>query len=36
MNEKIVEKLKDSKFLEKIIVMSDKSEVKEAFKKEGI
>ena len=36
MNEKIVEKLKDSKFLEKIIVMSDKNEVKEAFKKEGI
>lgn len=36
MNEKIVEKLKDSKFLEKIIVMSDKSEVKEAFRKEGI
>ena len=36
MNEKIVEKLKDSKFLEKIIVMSDKNEVKEAFKKEGV
>ncbi len=36
MNEKIAEKLKDSKFLEKIIVMSDKNEVKEAFKKEGV
>ena len=36
MNEKIMEKLKDAKFLEKIIVMSDEKDVKEAFKKEGL
>lgn len=36
MNEKIIEKLKDAKFLEKIIVMSDENDVKEAFKKEGL
>lgn len=36
MNEKIIEKLKDSKFLEEIIVMSDENDVREAFRKEGV
>ena len=36
MNQKIIEKLKDAKFLEQIIGMSDEKDVKEAFKKEGL
>ena len=36
MNEKIVEKFKDLEFLKKIMVMSDKEQVKEEFKKNEI
>ena len=36
MNEKIVEKFKDTEFLKKIIVLPDEEKVKEEFKKEGI
>lgn len=36
MNEKILKKLKDSKFFSEIVVMSDKEKVKDIFKSSGI
>lgn len=36
VDEKIVEKFKDTEFLKKIIVLPDEEKVKEEFKKEGI
>ena len=36
MNEKVIEKLKNPDFFKELVIMSDESKVKEAFKNVGI